>query len=84
MILLQVVRNLIAVSFTCSSSSFDRVSVSLIIQKQYDFSDRELLEQITENPYYQYFIGLPGHQQEAPFVPPLLVEFRNTDASRCC
>lgn len=49
---------------------------SLIIQKQYDYSDRELVEQITENPYYQYFIGLPGYQQEAPYVPSLLVEFR--------
>lgn len=49
---------------------------SLIIQKQYDYSDRELVEQITENPYYQYFIGLPGYQQEPPYVPSLLVEFR--------
>lgn len=49
---------------------------SLIIQKQYDYSDRELVEQITENPYYQYFIGLSGFQQNAPFVPSLLVEFR--------
>ena len=32
---------------------------SLMIQKQYGYSDRELLEQITENSYYQYFIGLP-------------------------
>ena len=32
----------------------------LMIQKQYGYSDRELLEQIFENPYYQYFIGLPG------------------------
>lgn len=49
---------------------------SLLIQKQYDYSDRELVEQITENPYYQYFIGLHGYQQEAPYVPSLLVEFR--------
>ena len=49
---------------------------SLIIQKQYGYSDRELVEQITENPYYQYFIGLPGYQDKAPFVPSLLVEFR--------
>lgn len=49
---------------------------SLLIQKQYSYSDRELVEQIIENPYYQYFIGLPGYQQEAPFVPSLLVEFR--------
>ncbi len=49
---------------------------SLLIQKQYDYSDRELVEQIRENPYYQYFIGLPGYQDKAPFVPSLLVEFR--------
>lgn len=49
---------------------------SLMIQKQYVYSDRELLEQITENPYYQYFVGLPGFQDEPPFVPSLLVEFR--------
>lgn len=47
---------------------------SLIIQKQYLYADRELVEQLTENPYYQCFIGLPGYQQTAPFVPSLLVE----------
>ena len=31
---------------------------SLLIQKQYDYSDRELVEQIRENPYYQFFVGL--------------------------
>ena len=49
---------------------------SLLIQKQLGFSDRELVEEITENPYLQYFIGLPGYQTEPPFVPSLLVEFR--------
>ena len=49
---------------------------SLIIQKQYGYSDRELVEQIMENPYYQYFIGLHGYQQKAPYAPSLLVEFR--------
>lgn len=49
---------------------------ALIIQKQYEYSDRELVEQIRENPYYQFFIGLPGYQDEEPFVPSLLVEFR--------
>ena len=49
---------------------------SLLIQKQLGFSDRELFEEITENPYLQYFIGLPGYQTEPPFVPSLLVEFR--------
>lgn len=49
---------------------------SLLIQKQLGSSDRELTLEITENPYFQYFIGLPGYQTEAPFVPSLLVEFR--------
>ena len=49
---------------------------SLIIQKQFGYSDRELVEQISENPYYQYFIGLPGFDPKPPFAPSLLVEFR--------
>ena len=49
---------------------------SLLIQKEYGYSDRELVEQIKENPYYQYFIGLPGYEYKAPFVLSLLVEFR--------
>ena len=34
------------------------------------------MEQITENPYLQYFIGLPGFQEEAPFDASTLVLFR--------
>jgi IS5 family transposase len=49
---------------------------SLLIQKQLGFSDRELVEEIRENPYFQYFIGLPGYKDEIPFVPSLLVAFR--------
>ena len=49
---------------------------SPLIQKQLQFSDRELVEEIRENPYFQYFIGLPGYQDTIPFVPSLLVEFR--------
>ena len=49
---------------------------SLLIQKEYNYSDRELVEQIKENPYYQYFIGLPGYRYEQAYAPSLLVEFR--------
>lgn len=49
---------------------------SLIIQTKYQLSDRELVEQIQENPYYQYFIGLPGYQEQAPFDASILVSFR--------
>lgn len=49
---------------------------ALIIQAKFQYSDRELVEQITENPYLQYFIGLPGYQETAPFDSSVLVDFR--------
>ena len=49
---------------------------SLIIQTKYSHSDEELTKQITENPYYQYFIGLSGYQETAPFDSSTLVSFR--------
>ena len=49
---------------------------ALIIQKRLGFSDRELVEEITENPYLQYFIGLPGYQETPPFDASTLVYFR--------
>ena len=49
---------------------------SLIIQTKYQYSDRELVEQLTENPYYQYFIGLPGYQEEPPIDARTLLLFR--------
>lgn len=49
---------------------------TLIIQTKFQYSDRELVEQITENPYLQYFIGLSGYQDTAPFDASTLVLFR--------
>lgn len=49
---------------------------SLIIQTKYQYSDRKLVEQLTENPYYQYFIGLPGYQEEPPIDASTLLLFR--------
>lgn len=49
---------------------------SLIIKERCGFSDRETVEQITENPYLQYFIGLEKYQIEPPFDPSLMVSFR--------
>ena len=49
---------------------------ALIIQKRMGFSDRALVKAIAENPYYQYFIGLPGFQAECPFAATSLVGFR--------
>ena len=49
---------------------------SLIIQQRLTLSDRKTAKAIAEGPYLQYFIGLPRFQNEAPFQPTLLVEFR--------
>lgn len=49
---------------------------AVIIKHKLCLSDRETVAQIQENPYLQYFVGLPGYQMEAPFVPSLLVEVR--------
>lgn len=49
---------------------------SLMIQNRESFSDRTLLEHLSENAYMQYLIGLQGFTNKPPFVPSLLVEFR--------
>jgi len=49
---------------------------SLIIQERLKLSDEETVRQITENPYLQYFIGLPSFQDEAPFHPSSMTHFR--------
>jgi len=37
---------------------------------------RETVEQIKENPYLQYFIGMSSYSNETPFDPSMLVHFR--------
>ena len=49
---------------------------ALIIKETLGLSDEELVNQLTENPYLQYFIGLPEFQKEAPFDPSMMVHFR--------
>jgi hypothetical protein len=49
---------------------------AVIIKHKLCLSDVEAVQQIQENPYLQYFVGLPGFQQEEPFAPSLLVEIR--------
>merc|ERR1711912_191606 len=48
----------------------------LIIKEKLGTSDRETIEQIRENPYLQYFIGLNCYQQEPPLESSMLVRFR--------
>ena len=49
---------------------------ALIIKEKLGISHRETVEQIKENPYWQYFIGLESYNNEAPFDPSMLVYFR--------
>jgi hypothetical protein len=49
---------------------------ALIIKARLGLTDEELVEQIKENPYLQFFIGLEGYQYSAPFDPSMMVYFR--------
>jgi hypothetical protein len=49
---------------------------AVIIKHKLCLSDEETVRQIQENPYLQYFVGLPGYQMEVPFAPSLFVEIR--------
>ncbi|MBY0054817.1 transposase [Brevibacillus agri] len=53
---------------------------ALIIQERLQLSDRETVQQIVENPYLQYFIGLEGYQDHPPFHPSLMTHFRKFSA----
>jgi transposase, IS5 family len=49
---------------------------ALIIKERLGTSDEETVEQIRENPYLQYFIGLSEYSNEAPFEASMMVHFR--------
>ena len=55
---------------------FRMVLGALLIQKRKGLSDRKLVKEITENPYLQYFLGMPKFTSEPPFTPPALTYFR--------
>lgn len=46
---------------------------AVIIKHKLCLSDVETVQQIQENPYLQYFVGLPGYQLTEPFAPSLFV-----------
>jgi transposase, IS5 family len=49
---------------------------ALIIKEKLGISDRETVEQIKENPYLQYFIGMSDYINDSPFEPSMMVYFR--------
>jgi len=49
---------------------------ALIIKEKKNVSDEELVEDIRESPYLQYFLGYEGYKDELPFDPSMMVHFR--------
>ena len=49
---------------------------ALIIKANLGLTDEKLVEQIEENPYLKFFIGLEGFQYSAPFDPSIMIYFR--------
>lgn len=58
------------------AKSFRIAIGALIIKERLGLSDRETVEQIRENPYLQYFIGLNSYSNKAQFEASMLVHFR--------
>jgi IS5 family transposase len=49
---------------------------ALIIKERLGTTDRETVEQIRENPYLQYFLGLAEYHDEPPFHHSMMTHFR--------
>ena len=58
------------------AKSFRMALGGLIIKEMLGISDRETVEQIKENPYLQYFIGMESYSKEAAFDSSMMVHFR--------
>jgi len=55
------------------AKSFRMANGALIIKEKLGITDRETVEQIKENPYLQYFIGMSSYSNETPFDASMLV-----------
>jgi hypothetical protein len=62
--------------FGAPAKPFRMALGALIIKARLGVTDEELVEQIKENPYLQFFIGLEAFQYSAPFDPSMMVYFR--------
>jgi transposase, IS5 family len=58
------------------AKSFRMALGALIIKERLGTSDEETVEQIRENPYLQYFLGLSEYSDKAPFDASMMVYFR--------
>lgn len=62
--------------FGAPSLSARMVIGAVIIKHILNIDDREVVEQITENIYLQYFVGLSSFQTSPPFDASLMVSIR--------
>lgn len=58
------------------AKSFRMALGALIIKERLGTSDAETVEQIRENPYLQFFLGLSEYSDSAPFDSSMFVHFR--------
>lgn len=56
--------------------SFQTLLGAQLIKLEYNLSDDETVQMIRENPYMQYFVGMPGYEDKEPFNPSSLTNFR--------
>ena len=56
---------------------FRTALAAILIKEKLRITDEETVQQIRENPYLQYFIGLEGFRREAPFEASMMVHFRS-------
>lgn len=49
---------------------------ALLIKEKLGITDRETVEQIKENPYLQYLVGMESYRNEEPFDSTMMVHFR--------
>lgn len=60
----------------CPAKSARMALGALLIKERLGTTDRETVEQITENPYLQYFLGLMEYQDNPPFDHSMMTHFR--------
>jgi hypothetical protein len=69
-------RNFSSNGMEAPANSVRMVLVALIIKEKLGTSDEETVEQIRENPYLQFFLGLYEFSDAAPFDASMFVHFR--------
>ena len=78
----QEIEELYSSSLSLSGKGAPALSVrvafgAMVIKEKLGLSDEETVEQIRENPYLQYFLGLKRYEDKSVFHPTMFVHFRN-------